>query len=294
MGSRRRREGECDVQSRRSLALAAALVALLTAACERSAVVDAAPEAPPYRGPLVVEVTAPPSGQTADRSGAAGQVVDCDSETTGDVTAGPYDGGEVWRSPEVALTQAVGEAFRGVTEGFREARRETDRVLYTFEVDRRVKQAYIVHRGPAVDGHTGWYVESWARCDFAELPEAVAELVGLQIWTDATGRRVPTSRVESQPGSEHCDWQDMTFLSLDGGDFGEGETYVRKPHPDYYPDYFAEPYVAAQDLPAGARDTGYELDGRHLWISVDRRRAYVGTRDSVESWPRTTQLLGCA
>jgi hypothetical protein len=86
----------------------------------------------------------------------------------------------------------------------------------------------------------------------------------------------------------------MTFLSVDGGDFGTGETYVREPDPALYPDFFSEPYVAAQRLPTGARDTGFELDGRHLWISADLDHAYVGTSRSVESWPRTIRLLGCA
>lgn len=81
-----------------------------------------------------------------------------------------------------------------------------------------------MHRGPAVDGRTGWYVESWARCDWAELPPELAEALGLDVWTDASGRRVPTTRAASSRGPEHCNWDDMTFLSLNGAELDGGQT----------------------------------------------------------------------
>ena len=274
-----------------ALALAAAL---LLAGCGRSAVTDVAPEAPPYEGPLFVEVTAPLTEEDADRSGAAGLVVDCDFPGIGDSRSSPYDGGSVTRSPAAALTEQVAEVHRHRTDGFREARAEPDRVLYTYEVDRRVKQAYIVHRGPAVDGKTGWYVESWARCDWAEFPPALVEEMGLQVWSDRSGRRVPTSRLVSSAGPEHCDWQDMTFLSLDGGSLDGGQSYVAHPHPELYPDWFRVAYAEGVELPADATDTGYERDGRHLWLAKDRSRAFVGTEESVDVWPAQTQPLGCA
>lgn len=162
-------------------------------------------------------------------------------------------------------------------------------MLYTYEVDRRVKQAMIVHRGTALDGEIGWYVESWARCDWAELPPELANDLGLEVWTDESGRRVPTSRVASSRGPEHCDWQDMTFLSLDEGDLDGDQTYVEHPHPELYPDYFTVPYARKADLPADARDTGYEHDGQHLWLlAPDQSRAFVGMPDSVAVWPRTS------
>lgn len=277
----------------RSAGLGVAAVLLLSA-CGGSVVVDAVPAAPPYEGPLFVEVTAPPSDETADRSGAAGRVVDCDFPATGDSRMGTYDGGPVSRSAAAALKRDVDDAPRGATDGFREARTETDRVLYTYELDQRVKLAYIVHRGLAVDGNTGWYVESWAWCDWAEFPPAVAEEVGLQIWSDTAGRRVPTSLVVSGSGPEHCSWESMTFLSVAGGSFDGGQTYVANPDPDLYPDYFTVPYAEDADLPAGARDTGYALDGKRLWVAADHSRAFVGTEQSVAVWPATTQMLACA
>jgi len=190
---------------------------LLLAACGQSAVVDAVPAASPYEGPLCVEVTAAPDDEKADRTGAAGLAVDCDTTPIGYTEPDPYEN-SVSRSPTAALERGLKEPNRGADSGLREARREDDRVLHVYEVDRRIKQAVIVHRGTAIDGSTGWYVESWARCDWAELPAALADELGLQVWTDNSGRRVPTTRVASAPGPEHCSWEDMTFLSTDGGD----------------------------------------------------------------------------
>lgn len=278
----------------RSVLVPVVALAVLGTGCGRSVVVDAVPEAPPYDGPLYVEVTAGPDDEPADRSGAAGRVVDCDSAVLGGSDGGGPHEGEVTRTPEGAVTAAVGEGFLRLGEEFREARREEDRVLYTYEVDRRVKQAYVVHHGRSIDGHTGWYVESEARCDFAEFPDTVTDELGLQIWTDAAGRRVPTSVLVSRAGPEHCDWQRMTFLRVDGGDLDGGRTYVSQPEAWLYPDWLTEPYVDAQPLPADARDTGYERGGDHLWTSADRKRAYVGTAASVQSWPGTVKPLGCA
>ena len=44
-------------------------------------------------------------------------------------------------------------------------------------VDDVIKEAVIVRNGPAAanTGGPGWYVESWATCDYAELPPEYAE-----------------------------------------------------------------------------------------------------------------------
>jgi hypothetical protein len=31
-----------------------------------------------------------------------------------------------------------------------------------------------------------------------------------------------------------------------------------------------------------------------LWLSTDRQRAFVGSEQGVEVWPRTVDPLGCA
>ncbi len=66
-----------------STGLVSVIAALLLTACGRPIVVDAAPEAPPYDGPLYVEITASADDEDADRSGAAGRVVDCDASPVG-------------------------------------------------------------------------------------------------------------------------------------------------------------------------------------------------------------------
>jgi len=279
---------------RAALAGTAASAALLLTACGQSGAVDAVPGAVPYDGPLHVEVTAAPDDPTDDHGGAAGQAVDCDATPVGGSRSEPYDGGPVSRSPEAALRRDSREAGPGGREGLREVRREADRVLYVDEVDGRTRQAAVVHRGRSVTGSTGWYVETWARCDWAELPPAWAQEQGTEVWSDAAGHRVPTSRVQSSAGPAHCGWQDMTFLGLDGGDLDGGQTYVEHPDPAYYPDYFTVAYRRDADLPADAVDTGYERGGRHLWLAPDASRAFVGTRSSVAVWPRTVQPLGCA
>ena len=61
------------------------------------------------------------------------------------------------------------------------------------------------------------------------------------MWTDGDGDRVPTQEVVSYTGSEHCDWQSMTFLETGG------HTYVRASPPDLR-DFFAAPYDPARPL----------------------------------------------
>lgn len=239
-----------------------------------------------YDGPLYVardEAEHP-------NAGAAGEVVDCGSWGAGgfsDVEV--YDYGATADSPEQALEVARSEwIFSGVQQGLRMAKREANRVLYVLEVAGVVKQAVIVREGPATEGAggPGWYVESWAHCDYFELPRSFTDSLGLQIWTDTTGQRVPTTTIESRTGPEHCDWQSMTFLDV------ADAVYVRDPLPSLS-DYFAEPYQEHAYLPTDAIDTGYERDGEHLWLSADKQRAFVGTEDDVEVWPRTIQPLAC-
>jgi hypothetical protein len=239
-----------------------------------------------YDGPLHVS-----RGQARHpEAGAAGDVVDCTTWGSGGTSgAAVYGNGATAGTPTKALEVARSERiFGGVQDGLRVAKEEERRVLYVLEVGGVVKQAVIVHDGPATEGAggDGWYVESWAHCDYAELPRTFTDSIGLQVWSDREGRAVPTTTVESWTGPVHCAWQSMTFLEL-----GKS-TYVRRPRPELA-DYFTDPYRAHADLPADALDTGFERNGQHLWLSADERRAFVGTDDDVEVWPRTVQPLGC-
>jgi hypothetical protein len=269
-------------------ATAAALLAVsVLAACGEQGATTGAPSESGYDGPLHVAR----SDATHPRAGAAGNVVECEAFGSGGSSGvEEYAEGATADSAEQALRVASSEGgFGGVQEGLLVAKEEDDRVLYVVEVGDRVKQAVIVRNGPATEGAggPGWYVESWAHCDYSELPRSFTDSIGLQVWTGADGHPVPTTRIESWIGPEHCDWQSMTFLHL-----GKAE-YVRNPQPDLA-DFFAEPYREHAELPGDAVDTGWERDGDHLWLSPDKRRAYVGKQQDVEVWPRTTEHLGCA
>lgn len=255
---------------------AAAVVLAGCADAAPAATSDARPGT--YPGPLQVDAA----------NGAAGEVVECRTRVTGADTGDEmYDDGAVADNPDGAWATIRSEALMdGATSGYTVARDEGDRVLYTYAVDGVVRQAAILHHGQALGG-TGWYLESWARCDLSEFPDAVAEASGVEVWTDESGARVPTTRITSSPGPEHCGWQDMTFLYL------AGAAYVREPDPDLA-DWFAESYDPSRPLPSAAADTGYERDGEQLWLSPDGQRAYVGSRDDVELWPRADRELACA
>jgi hypothetical protein len=271
-----------------------AAVGLLLAAlcgCGEAGVTTGEPASTTYDGPLVVA----PDRATHPRAGAAGDVVDCTTWGRGGLEdQEPYAEGATADSPEAALEVAAGEGlFDGVQEGLLVAAEQDDRVLYVVEVGGEVKQAVIVRDGPATEGAggPGWYVESWARCDVAELPRSWTDARGLLIWTDAaTGEPVPTTELEAWHGPEHCSWQSMTFLELGRA------LYVRDPVAELA-DAFAEPWRPHTELPATAVDTGFEREGEHLWVSADRLRAFVGSPEDpgdVELWPRATDAPACA
>jgi hypothetical protein len=272
---------------RRSAAVLLSALGLLLSGCGDDTVATGERTTDSYEGPLrVARDEAEHPG-----AGAAGDVVECAAWGDGGTTDGQdYSEGATAASAEEALEVAGSEGgFGGVQRGLLVARQERDRVLYVLTVDGAVKQAVIVHDGPATDGAggPGWYVESWAHCDYSELPRSFTDVLGLQIWTDADGRPLPTTTIESWEGPEHCDWQSMTFLHLGRA------VYVRNPRPDLA-GFFATPYEEDADLPAHAVDTGYERNGDRLWLSADRQRAFVGSEQGVETWPRAADPLGCA
>lgn len=78
-------------------------------------------------------------------------------------------------------------------------------MLFTTSYHGIARQAVVVRRRPAGPGSgadadgLGWYVESWARCDLADFPDAVSEARGVQVWSDRDADRVPTT-TWSRPG----------------------------------------------------------------------------------------------
>jgi hypothetical protein len=234
----------------------------------------------------------------AERAGAAFLALECDG--TPDIGGtGDYDGGleHVGDGPEDALGIWFNEAGWGALpeSGYRVERDDGDRVLLSYDVDLRTRIAFVL--GDDVRDYrddVGWGVTSWAACDPAELPGPVSDALGVEVWTDEAGRRVPTSIVRSSRGPEHCDWQDITFLSL--GEEPEEEQFLRDVHGELA-DLLRGSFDAAAALPDGATDIGYRREGRQLWLGPDRRAAYLVSESDatdVERWPAATEPIRCA
>jgi hypothetical protein len=267
------------------------LVGIVLTACGNDGVATDTPAEHAYRGSLFVE----PNLGRHPGAGAAGNVVDCRHYGTGGaVRTRTYAEGATADSAEGALENGLSEAvYDGAHDGLQVAARTEDRVLYVLDVDGVAKQAVIVHDGPATEGAggPGWYVESWARCDWSELPDHVAGRWGIQVWTDRDGVPVSTERLQSYAGSAHCDWESVTFLQL-GSDWTN--SYVRRPTSELI-DYLVVPYREHVALPDDTDPTGFQRDGKRLWLSDDRTIAYVGSDPAdVEAWPREIKPIGCA
>ena len=287
-----RRTGVRPVGSSLLVVVFAALLPLLSlAACgtERSL---GEPAAASYDGPLYL---AEGEGRHP-RAGAAGDVVDCDAWGTGGAFGGVYSEGATSDSPAGAVKTAYSEGLWSMPRDLAVAAVSDDRVLYVAEAADRPKASLIVPDGQGAEGAggDGWYAESWAVCDLVELPADFVEELGYQVWTDAKGQSVPTRRLEVFRGPEHCDWQDMTFLSLGRWD-DQAPTFVRDPDPDpSLRECLAEPYLPQATLPAGAVDSGFRRGQDQLWLAPDRSRAYVGPApEDVEMWPRMVKRLDC-
>jgi hypothetical protein len=91
-----------------------------------------------------------------------------------------------------------------------------------------------------------------AQGDPSELPAAVTDALGIGVWEKADGGRAPVSRVRSSRGPEHCDWQDITVLSL--GPEGDAEQYLRHAHGELA-QFLQTTYDATAALPRTAIDT---------------------------------------
>jgi hypothetical protein len=277
--------------------LVSALLAAMLAAC---GVVDFGASAglptsgQQYDGPLFV---------TDGRYGAAGQIVDCrhGARAGGFERAKVYDSGATSDTVQDALETAYSEGMflEAPKVELAIAKTESDRVLLTYDDDAgEVRVAVVFHDGRATEGAggDGWYRESWARCDLSEFPAPVAEsYFGYQIWMTADGEPALTSKIVSFPGSEHCDWQSTTFLALgEGGPDGSRDAalYAAHPQAEIEP-YLQGEYVADMPLPDDAVATPFSRDGGRLWLSPDRKYAYIGAPRSVEAWPRTQRAFGC-
>ena len=222
----------------------------------------------------------------ADVPGRAREALDCPGrpwqQGSGNYDTGPEsvqdDAGQAldnWLDEERGLLPDI---------DIEETGRHGEEVLYSWREGESGLASFVVRDGMAgPGGDRGWGVASYAICDPSYWPPELSEASGFLVWTNADGDRVPTSLVHSEPGPEHGDWQDMTFLFL-GNEGRDGEFYGR-PGPDL-DEFLRTTYAARTELPSDARDTGYARDGRELWIAADGGAAYlVGADGDAQRWP---------
>ncbi|MEU1511582.1 hypothetical protein ABZ490_05405 [Streptomyces sp. NPDC005811] len=281
---------------RRGLALVtAALVAAVGCGAGEKAdlVVKGSPPATPYTGPLGIATTTldadTPQALLAE-SGAAGRALECDGEIAG---GGGPDG---WSADDGGDTPEDGlRLFFDMLQpllphsGYRVERAAGGRVLYSYDVAGRTKVAVVVAQDQK--GRPGWGPETNASCDPAELPASFTDSIGLEIWTDRDGHRVPTTTVTSHAGAEHCGWEKAHFLGTGRGD--DYRQYVRDPDGVLEPGLLTAPYDDDVRMPADAHDTGYRYGDWRLWLTEDRTTAYVRTPDGVEAWPLAKKAAAC-
>jgi hypothetical protein len=270
-------------------------VTLLTSSCGAEVVVDAPAVDRPYAGPLDLPITNPDNPDVLARSGSAGRALEC-AGGPGNGSAAGNGGppGEVAADGEAALEEWLGteaESYALPRHGFHQERADQARALYSFDVAGSTKVAIVASDSVTRDGDTGWAVEAWATCDPSELPAAVTDELGVEIWTDATGERVSTTRISSHDGAEHCDWQDLRFLTLNPQSTTLRVQFVRDTEGIF--DTLPASYDGSAALPPDAVDLGFERAGQHLWVAADDSAAFLVSADSVERWPAAAEPILC-
>lgn len=277
--------------------LGSILAAAVVAGCGGGAEVSvAAPATTSQGGTAPADLSSPDPvadhPEPAVRAGAAGQQVSCDGPVhLGGWAAdfgGPHEGAA---DPQAALEAFLDQGLFGLpSSGYGLASSQGDRVLFTHEVEGAAKIAVIVVDGGAeqmLGVPDGWVIETFATCDPAEYASATDDELRQSVWTDGNGERVATSRVTSFSGHEHCGWQAVTFLHLEGQ-----RQYLRDPD-QLLVDRTVVPYDGDVQLPADAVDTGYRHGARQLWLAADGTVAYLVTDANVEAWPATSEQVGC-
>lgn len=277
--------------------LAGVLATVVLVACGGSGLSVESGQAPgPAPTPTAMDLASPrPVADDPDpviRAGAAGRLVRCE----GDVHLGgwsPDFGGPGPESdPDAALEAFLDQGFFGLpSSGYRKAATDRGRVLFSYDVEGAARVTVVVADASVVQEELmvseGWVVETFATCDPAEYAASEDDELRQTVWTDRDGRRIPTSVVTSFQGPEHCGWQSVTFLRLDG------RQYLRDPEHRLKSETVV-PYDGDVELPGDAVDTGYRREGDELWLSADETIAYLVTAGSVEAWPSPTDQVGCA
>jgi hypothetical protein len=261
-------------------------IALSCAGCG-SAVADGPSSAPPYDGPL--------------NAAAAVDALECAGRKPFFRAAGDYDSGleTVQSSPEDAFDNYLDEEgffYHVPRKGYRVERKDEGAALLSYDVGDRTKVAVVVADGIRDwNDDVGWGVVAWADCDPAEFPAEVTDDLDVGVWEDASGRRLPVSRVHSFQGPEHCDWTDITFLLI-GPDEDRADWYVRDTSGELS-DLLKGKFADDAALPSDATSTGWRRGGRELWLAHDKDAAYLVATDDphdIERWPAAKERIGCA
>ena len=286
------------MQVRGTLVCVAGLFVLAACGTSTAVVKPGGSAASAYAGPMHLPVDYDDYASLAERSGAAARALECDTDS--------YDGGGASYSSGLASVQDTAtEALKNYfaedvfltlpDRGYRIEREDAGHTLFSYDVQGRTKVAFIAadHVRDFRDDE-GWGIEAWAQCDPAELPNAVIDAMGVQVWQNRDGRRAPVATIRSRQGSEHCDWQDITFLSM--GEEGDGPQFLRDTRGELR-DFVRTTFDPHATLPEDAKDTGYQRCNRHLWIDRSGIAAYlvaVGNPGNVERWPATKERVACA
>jgi hypothetical protein len=260
-------------------------LALLCAGC--GSAVDGGPsDAPSYEGRLT--------------AAAAVDALECAGAKPFSRYEGAYDDGlaTVQPSPEDAFDNYIeksGIGYDAPLDGYRVERKDEGEVLLSYDVAARTKVSVVLADGIRdFNGDTGWGVVAWAQCDPAELPPDVTDGLGIGVWEDASGRRLPVKRVHSYQGPEHCSWTGITFLLI-GPDYDRADWYVRDPANELR-DLLRGGFDDDAALPEDATSTGWRRDGRELWLD-EKEAAYLVDIDDpgdVERWPAAKEPIMCA
>lgn len=282
---------------RRGIVAVTVLVGLAAVGCgtEKGDVVVAGTAPPtPYSGPL--HIAAKDWDEEKDdradlvNTGAAARALECDWPIDTAGGSEPWSEGDGGETPEEGLKAYFDIEQPGVPrEGYRVERKESGRVLFSYDVDGRTKVAVIVAKDQK--NRPGWGPETSASCDPAEFGASYTDEQEYEVWKDRDGRRVPLTVISSSAGAAHCDWQDAHFLGT--GEGRDGKLYARDPHGVLGGEMLLGEYDGDVRMPADARDTGYRLRDWQLWLTDDEKTAYVRTSDGVEAWPRVKDGMGC-
>lgn len=289
LASRRRRSA--------SVGVCAAVIVASLAGCGDSSPEEGAPggqSSTSLASLPMIDLSKAPVADDPDpsvRAGAVADYIDCDFGVwQGGWTSdfGPLGSGT---NPDEALKDMIdGETLGMPDRGFVAVGRDEDRVLYTYDVAGIAKAALVIADSTSVELETEdrWAIETFASCDPAEFDPSTDDAFPQDVWHDADRNRVPTSVIMSSRGPEHCGWESATFLRVDG------HGYISDPQGVLGGRGFVAPFDADAELPSDAIDTGYQQQGRRLWLSNDRLIAFVVTADRVEAWPSSTEEFGCA